>query len=127
MILQPPWLSFSGTSKHFRENGCKDFFSRQVSFRWSRAFLGNSPPHTSSVDNYSQALIALPGWWAHLSLKDVQILAGRNENLVDDIVEFAGEIRQVKRETEFLLAERETHRAPNARLRNSFQGFETTD
>ncbi|KAE9368483.1 alpha/beta-hydrolase [Stipitochalara longipes BDJ] len=116
MILQSPWLSFSGTSKSFRENEPKDFFSPRASFRWSKAFLGDSPPHASSADNYNQALIAPPEWWEDIPVKDVLITAGKDEIISDDIVGFADRLCSVKKEVEFLLAEREAHGAPTLDL-----------
>lgn len=115
MILQSPWVSFSGTSKAFRENEAKDFFSPHASFQWSTAFLGDSPPHKSSTNSYNQPLNAPPEWWKDLPVKDVLILAGKGENLSDDIVEFASQLCEVKK-VEFLLAEREAHAAPTLDL-----------
>ena len=69
-------------------------------------------PHTSTSDNYNQAVLAPPEWWEHLLVKDVLIIAGKDEILSDDIVEFADKLCRVKKEVEFLLAEQEAHGAP---------------
>ncbi len=111
MILQSPWLSFWDNQIISRKRIQRCFhLSHLISV--VNGLPGDFPPHISTSDNYNQALLAPPEWWKDIPVKDVLIIAGKDEILSDDIVEFADKLCRVKKEVEFLLAEREAHGAP---------------
>ncbi len=51
--------------------------------------MGSESPHAENADPYNQPIMAGPEWWKGLPVRDVLVVAGSDEILVDDIVEFA--------------------------------------
>jgi acetyl esterase/lipase len=116
VVLSSPWLSFSCTAPSFTHNANLDLRSPTTSLKWSAAFLG-----TSNTENYNQAATAPTEWWSDVQVEDVLIVAGGDEICVDDIRFFAGKLRSVKREVEFVVGEREAHGGPDLDLEMRFK------
>lgn len=56
--------------------------------------MGSEPPHTGNADEYNQPIMAPLEWWRGLPVEEVLIVAGKDEILVDDVVEFAGRLEE---------------------------------
>jgi hypothetical protein len=56
--------------------------------------MGSEPPYTENADEYNQPIMAPLEWWAGMPVEEVLVVAGKDEILVDDVVEFAGRLER---------------------------------
>jgi acetyl esterase/lipase len=94
LVLTSPWVSFSTAAPAFLRNAKKDLITPYTGRKWSAAFMGSEPPHNENADEYNQPIMAPPSWWQGFPAKEVLIVAGKDEILVDDIVIFAGKLEE---------------------------------
>jgi acetyl esterase/lipase len=88
-VLNSPWISFDLHTDSFKRNEYKDCITTEVGKKWSGAWLACPWPHKLASDYYNQAITAPLEWWDRLMVKEVLVLAGEEEVLVDGIKDFA--------------------------------------
>jgi acetyl esterase/lipase len=86
-LLISPWVSFDTSLPAVKENEYKDCVSPRVTPVWSGAMLGKSP-----TDNYNEAVNAPVDWWKGLKAKDILIVGGTDEILIDSIRDISKKI-----------------------------------
>ena len=80
-----PWVSFAGEGASMRENQYKDMIGPEILDRWSRLYLGAEGKEGDAWSEPSRAPIE---WWRDAKVKEVLILAGKDEILFDPIDAF---------------------------------------
>lgn len=95
VLLVSPWATFDQSAASFTTNLKKDGLTPSALKAWSDSFMGTSPP-----DNYNTPRDAPPDWWRGLKVsgKDLAIIGGGDEILVDDIRAVAENIKVWRRE-----------------------------
>jgi acetyl esterase/lipase len=88
-VLNSPWISFDMFSDSFKHNEFKDCITIEVGKKWSGAWLACPWPHKEASDYYNQAITAPLRWWEGLMVREVLVLGGGEEVLVDGIKDFA--------------------------------------
>ena len=92
-----------------RSNAKKDVVTTAMGKKWSSTFLDGLP-----YDGYNQPLSVPAAWWDGLDgmVRDILIVAGADEILVDCIVELAARLAGVHGRVETVVAEGEWHDMP---------------
>lgn len=88
VVLISPWVSFSTDYDSFKRNEFKDCITTTAVKRWSSAWLAGE-----KTDFYNQAVMAPKEWWVGLRVEEVLVVAGKEESLLDGIVEFVGKLK----------------------------------
>lgn len=88
LVLLTPWISFHHDWPSSRDNKYKDILPGRVLDEWSTTWLGGAKP-----DGYNEPLSLPDGdaWWDGLPgvFREVQVVAGGDEILLDSIRELA--------------------------------------
>ncbi|GMG28537.1 unnamed protein product [Aspergillus oryzae] len=95
-----PWVSFVHEGASMQENQYKDMIGPEILNRWSHMYLAGK-----ESDAWSEPNRAPTEWWRDAKVKEVLILAGRDEILFDSINAFV-------KKFQYLVGHGETHVAP---------------
>lgn len=92
VLFVSPWVSFDQSSDSFKRNSKKDGLSPRALAAWSSNFMGAGK---NLPDNYNTPKDAPADWWkgVKVSDRDIAIIAGANEVLVDGIREFTDRLK----------------------------------
>jgi acetyl esterase/lipase len=113
MILVSPWIDLSVNRASVTTNKYKDYLWPVTAKLWASAWLGTPWPHTANTDRYNQAITAPQDWWNGLPADELLIVAGKDEVLIDGIVEFAETLKAVKgKDVQVVVAPGECHDFP---------------
>ncbi|OOO11279.1 mannose-6-phosphate isomerase, class I [Aspergillus oryzae] len=102
-----PWVSFVHEGASMQENQYKDMIGPEILNRWSHMYLAGK-----ESDAWSEPNRAPTEWWRDAKVKEVLILAGRDEILFDSINAFVKKFQSVVPNTKYLVGHGETHVAP---------------
>ncbi|KAE8364314.1 Alpha/Beta hydrolase protein [Aspergillus caelatus] len=80
-----PWVSFVHEGTSMQDNQYKDMIGREILDRWSRMYLGADGREGDAWSEPNRAPIE---WWRNAKVKEVLILAGKDEILFDPIDAF---------------------------------------
>ncbi|KAJ9501009.1 hypothetical protein LTR99_006494 [Exophiala xenobiotica] len=108
VLFVSPWITFDQSAPAFTKNYYKDGLGLEALKTWSDNFMGGAQP-----DNYNTPLDAPADWWKGIKVgdKDIAIIGGSNEVLVDDIREFKNHVKVNNPGLEYLEATDEGHDA----------------
>jgi len=108
-LLICPWVSFDGNGASFKENVYKDCIDPEGSQKWIRALAGDH----ANGDNYNEPITARESWWKNFPAKDVLIVAGGDEYLLDGVKEFNKKFQEALKgqdvKYEFIICPNEYH------------------
>ncbi|PIG84305.1 alpha/beta hydrolase fold protein [Aspergillus arachidicola] len=102
-----PWVSFVHEGASVQENQYKDMIGPEILNRWSHMYLAGK-----ESDAWSEPNRAPTEWWRDAKVKEVLVLAGRDEILFDSIDAFVKKFQSVVPNTKYLVGHGETHVAP---------------
>lgn len=88
LLLLSPWVTFAQEAPAMIKNEGKDVLEKLVLQRWSTSFLGKA-----EVDNYNTPLNAKPDWWQQMPVREICVLAGKDEIFRDDIELFVENLK----------------------------------
>jgi acetyl esterase/lipase len=109
LLLLSPWVTFRQDSLAMSENMHKDILNPMALKEWSIAFLDKS-----GEDEYNSPLMATPEWWSGMPVEKCLITAGADEVFRDDVVAFAGKMKERTKcgQVELFVGEKECHDMP---------------
>ncbi|KAI1079800.1 Alpha/Beta hydrolase protein [Whalleya microplaca] len=83
------WLKFDQSSQSFSRNSRKDCLGGPGLRKWAKAYMGHAP-----ADFYNEPLEAPADWWQDIAVGHILILAGEDEILLDDALQFVQKLKQ---------------------------------
>ncbi|KKK18983.1 hypothetical protein ARAM_001500 [Aspergillus rambellii] len=104
MFMLSPWVSFSADWPSVREHEYKDVVDKKSGLKWADDFLGGR-----KGDNYCEAVLAPPEWWANAKVRDVLVIAGSEELLLSSIEVFVKKFKGQVPNTQYVLVPDEGH------------------
>ncbi|KAF4212943.1 hypothetical protein CNMCM5878_000574 [Aspergillus fumigatiaffinis] len=102
-FLVSPWVTFKTTSQSMKRNVYGDYVDHDSIRRAAGLFADGME------DTYCAPLTATATSWKGIKVRHLAIVAGEFEIMVDDIIQFAENVKKYNLDAQFHVAAKETH------------------